>query len=123
MKSKIEKLIPDDAHSFEVFAIKECSDSPTGKQAFIGFKLSNGDFHFIGVPFTEPSTKQFMKSKFKVGDKLKANDFDKEQYELEFVTITSINHKNKVYHWEAKSILGGTIHSGYFFNEAELYEK
>ena len=55
MKGKIEKLIPDDAHSFEVFAIKECSDSPTGKQAFIGFKLSNGDFHFIGVPFTEPS--------------------------------------------------------------------
>jgi hypothetical protein len=67
-------------------------------------------------------TVQVMESKFKVGDKLKANDFDKEQYELEFVTITSINHKNKVYHWGARDPhLGGTIHSGYFFNEAESY--
>jgi hypothetical protein len=65
-----------------------------------------------------------MESKFKVGDKLEANDFDKLHYKLKFVTITSINHKNKVYHWEAKdTLLGGTIHSGYFFNEAELYEK
>jgi len=47
------KLIPNDAHSFEVFAIKDSKDSPTGKQAFIGFKLDNGNFHFIGVPFTE----------------------------------------------------------------------
>jgi hypothetical protein len=53
---KIEKpLIPNDAHSFEVFAIKYCDESPTGKQAFIGFKIENGDFHFIGVPFTEPN--------------------------------------------------------------------
>ena len=65
-----------------------------------------------------------MGSKFKVGDKLKASDFDKEQYDLKFVTITSINHKNKVYHWGARDPhLGGTIHSGYFFNEAELYEE
>jgi hypothetical protein len=46
--------IPNDAHSFEVFAIKDSEDSPTGKQAFIGFKLDNGNFHFIGVPYTEP---------------------------------------------------------------------
>ena len=48
------QYIPNDAHSFEVFAIKDSEDSPTGKQAFIGFKLDNGNFHFIGVPYTEP---------------------------------------------------------------------
>lgn len=47
------KYIPNDAQSFEVFAIKDSKDSPTGKQAFIGFKLDNGNFHFIGVPYTE----------------------------------------------------------------------
>ena len=48
-----QSLIPSDAHSFEVFAIKDCEESPTGKQAFIGFKITNGDFHFIGVTYTE----------------------------------------------------------------------
>lgn len=61
MDTKIPKeesaIIPSDAHSFEVFAIKDCEESPTKKQAFIGFKLANGNFHFIGVPFTEPETK------------------------------------------------------------------
>ena len=53
--SKIEnEFIPNDAHSLEVFSIKNCEESPTGKQAFIGFKLDNGNFHFIGVPYTEP---------------------------------------------------------------------
>lgn len=46
--------LPMDAHSIEVFAIKDSEDSPTGKQAFIGYKLANGDFHYIQVPFTEP---------------------------------------------------------------------
>ena len=54
LPSEDEIEIPIDAHSFEVFAIKDCEESPTGKQAFIGFKISNGDFHFIGVPYTEP---------------------------------------------------------------------
>lgn len=49
-----EPLIPSDAHSFEVFAIKDSKDSPTGKQAFIGFKLNNDNFDFITVPYTEP---------------------------------------------------------------------
>jgi hypothetical protein len=49
-----EYEIPNDAHSFEVFAIKPCSNSPTGKQAFIGYKLNNDDFYFIQVPYTEP---------------------------------------------------------------------
>ena len=50
--------IPSDAHSFEVFAIKYCEESPTGKKAFIGFKIANGDFHFIGVPYTEPKQQE-----------------------------------------------------------------
>jgi hypothetical protein len=49
-----KSIFPSDAHSFEVFSIKDDKESPTGKQAFIGFKLKNGNFHFIGVPFTEP---------------------------------------------------------------------
>jgi len=53
--------IPNDAHSFEVFSIKECKDSPTGKQAFVGFKLDNNDFHFIGVPYTEPADTKISK--------------------------------------------------------------
>lgn len=64
-----------------------------------------------------------MNNKFQVGDKLKASEYDKEEYGLEFVVITSINEENQVYHWEApEPYLGGTIHSGYFFNEAKLYE-
>ncbi len=64
--SKVEnQYIPNDAHSFEVFAIKDSEDSPTGRQAFIGFKLDNGNFHFIGVPYTEPiKNKQNWFSKF-----------------------------------------------------------
>ena len=56
-ESKTERVFPSDAHSFEVFAIKDSEESPTGKQAFIGYKLANNDFHFVGVPFTEPKIK------------------------------------------------------------------
>lgn len=45
--------IPSEAHSLEVFAIKDSESSPTGKEAYIGYKLANGDFHFIQVPYTE----------------------------------------------------------------------
>lgn len=58
MKRDKNSLIPSDAHSLEVFAIKDCDESPTGKQAFIGFKISNGDFHFIQVPYTEPKQQE-----------------------------------------------------------------
>lgn len=58
--------------------------------------------------------------KFQVGDKLKASDFDRSNYGIKFVIITSINLTNKVYHWEA-NFQGGKIHSGYFFNEAKKY--
>jgi hypothetical protein len=51
---KAKSVFPNDAHSFEVFAIKDCKESPTGKEAYIGCKLANGNFHFISVPFTEP---------------------------------------------------------------------
>ena len=46
--------IPNDAYDLEVFAIKDSEDSPTGKQAFIGFKINNGNFNFISVPYSEP---------------------------------------------------------------------
>jgi hypothetical protein len=58
MKRDKNSLIPSDAHSLEVFAIKDCEESPTGKQAFIGYKISNGNFHFIGVPYTEPKQQE-----------------------------------------------------------------
>jgi len=65
-----------------------------------------------------------MKGKFQIGDKLKSNEFDSKEYGIQSVTITSINEKNQVYHWESPyPLLGGMIHSGYFFNEAELYEE
>ncbi len=47
-------IIPNDAHSFEVFSIKDCKESYSEKQAFIGYKISNGNFYTLGVPFTEP---------------------------------------------------------------------
>jgi len=62
-----------------------------------------------------------MKSKFKVGDRLQAIEFDKEQYGIGYVTISSINEETGVYHWVA-DWNGGVIHSGYFFNEAKLYK-
>lgn len=60
---------------------------------------------------------------FKVGDKLEASDYVKEELGIEYVTITSINEENKVYHWEAelKWEIGGTVSSGYYFHEAKPY--
>lgn len=64
-------------------------------------------------------------TKFKVGDQLQALDWDKEQWGLDYVTITSINEDTKVYHWEADDVvlgLGGKMHSGYYFHEAKEYK-
>jgi hypothetical protein len=47
-------IIPIDAYALEVFAIKDSNDSPTGKEAYIGYKIENGNFNFISVPYTEP---------------------------------------------------------------------
>jgi hypothetical protein len=65
-------------------------------------------------------------NKFKVGDKLEALDYHKEEYGLKYVTITSINEETKVYHWvsdDGMFKLGGKIHSGYYFHEAKQYKK
>lgn len=60
--------------------------------------------------------------KFKVGDKLKANEYHKKSLGIEFVTIISINEENEVYHWEADDpFFGGKLHSGYFFRDAERF--
>jgi hypothetical protein len=63
--------------------------------------------------------------KFKVGDKLGALDYHKEEYGLKYVTITSVNEEKQVYHWEADEVMfdiGGKISSGYFFHEAIEYK-
>ena len=64
--------------------------------------------------------------KFKVGDRLEAIDYHKEEYGIEYVTITSINEERKVYYWVADDtiteIVGGKHHSGYFFTEAKAYK-
>lgn len=56
--------------------------------------------------------------KYKVGDVIPADDFHKEEYGFNWVTITSVNEKTQVYHWEAP-YFGGKIHSGYFFHEVD----
>ena len=61
-------------------------------------------------------------NKFKVGDKLKASDFDKEQYGIEYVTITSINRDTQVYYWVARLDIG-KVHSGYFWKDVILYRE
>lgn len=43
-QNKPESLFPSDAYDFEVFHIKE-------NTAFLGFKIGNGDFHFVQVPY------------------------------------------------------------------------
>jgi len=48
-------IVPPDATNIEVFAIKP---DKNGKLfAYIGYKISNGNFHFSAVPFTEPKPK------------------------------------------------------------------
>ena len=51
-----------------------------------------------------------MNLQFKVGDRLQAIEFDKEQYGIEYVTISSINEGTGVYHW-VTDWNGGVIHS------------
>jgi len=46
MEKKTDTL-PEGAHSLEVFHIDE-----KNKEAYIGYKLPNNDFHFIQVPLT-----------------------------------------------------------------------
>lgn len=63
---------------------------------------------------------------FNIGDKLIfLKDYGIDE-DIEYVTITGINEKNKVYHWKAElntSLGNCTILSGYFFNDAKLFNK
>jgi hypothetical protein len=62
--------------------------------------------------------------KFNIGDRLRANEFDRENYDLTWVTITEIDEENEVYHWQAEEPLtGDMIHSGYFFPDAVEYDE
>ena len=63
-----------------------------------------------------------MKPKFNIGDKLEANQFEKEQYGVEYVTITSINEVGQVYLCEV-DWNGEKIYSGHFFDDAKIYEE
>ena len=47
-----QSIVPFDAYNIEVFAIKP--DEQGKLFAYIGYKISNGNFHFSIVPFTEP---------------------------------------------------------------------
>lgn len=59
MKTKVND-IPEHATGLHVFAIKETVDGP---QAFIGWYLSNGDFHYSMVPYAPPHMDQDEESK------------------------------------------------------------
>ena len=62
--------------------------------------------------------------RYNVGDKLEALSLDKEEYGIDYVTITSINEENQVYHWESKNPygFGGKVCSGYYFADSKLYK-
>ena len=52
MQKRSQSIVPFDAYNIEVFAIKP--DEQGKLFAYIGYKISNGNFHFNVVPFTEP---------------------------------------------------------------------
>ena len=47
-----QQIVPFDAYNIEVFAIKP--DEQGKLFAYIGYNITNGNFHFNVVPFTEP---------------------------------------------------------------------
>jgi hypothetical protein len=49
---KSQSIIPFDAYDIEVFAVKPNEED--NLFAYIGYKVTNGNFHFSVVPFTEP---------------------------------------------------------------------
>ncbi len=51
---RVVNEIPADAFNLEVFAIKK--SEVDGLQAYIGFKIPNGNFHYVQVPYTEPQS-------------------------------------------------------------------
>ena len=61
--------------------------------------------------------------RFKVGDKLVADDLHREENGIEYVTITRVNENKGVYHWVASLQPNGSLHSGYYFEDAILYNE
>jgi hypothetical protein len=49
-EKKKETILPEDAHSLEVFEIRD-------NVAYIGYKLKSGCFHYIQVPYTKNNNK------------------------------------------------------------------
>lgn len=48
--------VPMGATNLSVFSVKDDKTSISGKSAYIGYQLPNGDFESISVPFTCPDT-------------------------------------------------------------------
>jgi hypothetical protein len=51
-QERSQQIVPFDAYNIEVFAIKP--DEQGKLFAYIGYNITNGNFHFNVVPFTEP---------------------------------------------------------------------
>jgi hypothetical protein len=51
-QEQFQTIVPFDAYDIEVFKIK--ADENGNLFAYIGYKITNGNFHFNVVPFTEP---------------------------------------------------------------------
>jgi hypothetical protein len=69
-QERSQSIVPFDAYNIEVFAIKP--DEQGKLFAYIGYKISNGNFHFNVVPFTEPQqersySEEDIKEAFRVG--------------------------------------------------------
>jgi hypothetical protein len=58
-----QKIVPSDAYNIEVFAIKP--DENGQLFAYIGYKISNGNFEFNVVPFTEPQERMYSEEDLK----------------------------------------------------------
>ena len=88
-----QSIVPYDAYNIEVFNIEADED---GKLfAYIGYKISNGNFHFNVVPFTEP------KKEIKLEDV-----FNEEHYEIKEKLIKEQKPQDKTYtEQEVKDLL------------------
>ena len=88
-----QSIVPYDAYNIEVFNIEADED---GKLfAYIGYKISNGNFHFNIVPFTEP------KKEIKLEDV-----FNEEHYEIKEKLIKEQKPQDKTYtEQEVKDLL------------------
>lgn len=88
----VEVCIPSDAKDIEVFHIRE-------NEAYIGFKISNGNFHFIQVQYNPRKNPQSVEDKEKVDWEIKGYEFDNRIYipNAEPYIYLSENFKSKEY--------------------------